>query len=45
MDTSLAIDVGRVFALERRSYTVWTQMIPDGITPKNRLLLGMPNAG
>ena len=45
MDTALAIDVGRVLALESRSYTVWTQMIPDGITPKNRLLLGMSNAG
>jgi hypothetical protein len=42
MDMALAIDVQRVFALERRGYTVWTQTIPANVTPKNRLLIGQP---
>ena len=30
--------------LEARGYRVWTQAIPDAITPKNRLLVGIPAA-
>jgi hypothetical protein len=28
--------------LESRGYRVWTQTIPDTITPKNRLLIAAP---
>jgi hypothetical protein len=30
--------------LEQRGYRVWTQTIPADITPKNRLLIGEPEA-
>jgi len=43
IDRSLAIDVLRAVRLEQRGYRVWTQSIPASITPKNRLLIGMPN--
>jgi hypothetical protein len=39
MDRALAIDAARAVRLESRGYRVWTQTIPSGITPKNRLLL------
>jgi hypothetical protein len=42
LEPSLGIDVMRVVALERRGYRVWTQNIPDSITPKNRLLIAQP---
>ena len=42
LDRSLAIDVARVVRLESRGYRVWTQSIPSEITPKNRLILGLP---
>jgi hypothetical protein len=42
LDGSLAIDVVRAMRLEQQGYRVWTQTIPAGITPKNRLLLGAP---
>jgi hypothetical protein len=42
VDTALAIDLQRVWTLERRGYRVWTQTIPATVTPKNRLLLGVP---
>lgn len=42
VDGALAIDLHRAWALERRGYRVWTQMIPAAITPKNRLLIGTP---
>jgi hypothetical protein len=42
MDRSLAIDVARVVRLESRGYCVRTQSIPPDITPKNRLILGLP---
>ncbi len=42
VDVPLAIDVRRVMRLEQRGYRVWTQRIPDTITPKNRLLIGVP---
>jgi hypothetical protein len=38
----LAIDILRAIRLEEHGYHVWTQTIPAGITPKNRLLLGSP---
>ena len=41
-DRALAIDVVRATRLQARGYRVWTQRIPAGITPKNRLLLASP---
>ena len=43
LDGSLAIDVMRAVRLEQSGYRVWTQMIASEITPKNRLLIGVPN--
>jgi len=43
VDGPMAIDVLRAIRLEQRGYRVWTQTIPSGITPKNRLLLGAPD--
>ena len=40
LDGPLAIDVMRAVRLEQQGYRVWTQTIPDDITPKNRLILG-----
>jgi hypothetical protein len=40
---ALAVDVTRAAALTRCGYHVWTQHIPQVITPKNRLLLGAPS--
>jgi Methyltransferase domain len=42
MDTSLAIDTMRAVRLERHGYRILTQTIPATITPKNRLLIGIP---
>jgi hypothetical protein len=42
IDGALAIDVMRAARLRQHGYRVWTLAIPDGITPKNRLLLGRP---
>jgi hypothetical protein len=42
LDASLAIDVTRAAALRAAGYEVLTQKIPEAITPKNRLLLGLP---
>jgi hypothetical protein len=42
LDHAMAVDAMRAVALERRGYRVWTQRIPEAITPKNRLLLGAP---
>ncbi len=44
MDAPLAIDAVRAERLRARGYRVWTQMIPDTITPKNRLLIGQPHS-
>ncbi len=44
LDRALAIDVMRATRVEAQGYRVWTQVIPDAITPKNRLLLGAPPA-
>lgn len=40
VDGPLAIDLMRAARLRQRGYRVWTQSIPAGITPKNRLLMG-----
>jgi hypothetical protein len=42
MDDALAIDVVRARRLTGRGYRIWTQLIPEDITPKNRLLIGAP---
>lgn len=42
MDLPLAVDALRAIRLETRGYRVWTQTIPEAVTPKNRLLLGVP---
>lgn len=44
VDVALAIDVRRALRLEAQGYRVWTQSIPADITPKNRLLIGVPRA-
>jgi SAM-dependent methyltransferase len=44
VDSALAIDVARAQRLRAQGYRVWTQTIPSGITPKNRLLLGSAGA-
>ena len=44
VDAPLAIDIVRAVHLKRCGYRVWTQTIPDAITPKNRLLLGAPTS-
>jgi hypothetical protein len=43
VDGAVAIDIVRAIRLERQGYRIWTQAIPEGITPKNRLLLGAPH--
>jgi len=40
----LAVDVMRAAWLGRQGYTVITRTIPEDITPKNRLLMGYPEA-
>lgn len=42
MDHALAIDVVRARRLASQGYHIWTQRIPQDITPKNRLLIGAP---
>ena len=42
VDRALAIDIGRARWLEAQGYQVRTQTIPEAITPKNRLLIGVP---
>lgn len=42
VDTTLAIDITRASVLKQQGYRVWTQTIPEGITSKNRLLIGAP---
>jgi hypothetical protein len=41
-DLAQAVDAMRAVRLEQRGYRVWTRMIPDEVTPKNRLLIAMP---
>jgi hypothetical protein len=40
VDVSLAIDATRARRLAAQGYTVHTQLVPETITPKNRLLMG-----
>jgi SAM-dependent methyltransferase len=42
LDGPLAVDVTRAARLRSGGYRVYTQVIPDDITPKNRLLLAEP---
>jgi hypothetical protein len=42
LDGPVAIDVVRAMRLAEQGYRIWTQTIPAGITPKNRLLMGAP---
>jgi hypothetical protein len=42
LDAALSIDVTRAARLRAHGYRVHTQRIPEAITPKNRLLLGVP---
>lgn len=42
LDGPLAVDVTRAALLRSRGYRIYTQIIPDDITPKNRLLMGEP---
>ena len=42
LDISLAIDATRAARLRGSGYRVFTQIIPEAITEKNRLLLGEP---
>ena len=45
VNAAVAIDVVRAMRLKQQGYRIWTQAIPADITPKNRLLLGAPEAG
>ncbi|MBX3187154.1 MAG: methyltransferase [Labilithrix sp.] len=42
VDAPLAIDVTRAARLRAHGYAVYTQKIPEAITPKNRLLMAEP---
>lgn len=42
VDGPVAVDIMRAVRLEHRGYRIWTQSIPETVTPKNRLLLGSP---
>lgn len=42
LDGPLAVDVARANWLQGNGYRIFTQQIPDDITPKNRLLMGEP---
>jgi len=42
VDGAVAIDIVRAVRLSQQGFRIWTQTIPEGITPKNRLLLGEP---
>jgi hypothetical protein len=44
VDRSMAIDILRARWLEAHGYLVRTQTIPEAITPKNRLLIGVPTS-
>ena len=44
LDPALAMDATRAARLRAHGYEVFTQSIPESITPKNRLLLGRPRA-
>jgi len=43
LDGALAVDVMRATRLRANGYRVWTLSIPADVTPKNRLLVGLPS--
>lgn len=45
LDGPMAVDVIRVTRLRALGWQVWTQHIPETVTPQNRLLLARPPAG
>ena len=45
IDGPLAVDATRAARLRAAGYQVFTRMIPESITPKNRLLMGQPTDG
>ncbi|MCB2148935.1 MAG: SAM-dependent methyltransferase [Deltaproteobacteria bacterium] len=45
LDGPTAVDVTRAARLRARGYQVMTRRIPEAITPKNRLLMGVPDQG
>jgi len=45
LDGPTAVDVTRAARLRARGYQVITRRIPEDITPKNRLLMGVPERG
>jgi hypothetical protein len=44
LDGPVAVDVARAMTLRMAGWRVWTQCIPDAITPQNRLLMAAPAA-
>jgi hypothetical protein len=42
MPADLAIDAMRATRLRARGYRIWTKTIPAEVTPRNRLLVGVP---
>ena len=42
LEGAVAVDVIRATRLRAAGYQVWTQTVPASITPKNRLLIGIP---
>lgn len=42
MAPDLAVDVARAIKLRGAGYEIYTAAIPAAITPKNRLLMGVP---
>lgn len=42
LDGPVAVDVARALTLRASGWQVWTQRIPDAITPQNRLLMAAP---
>jgi hypothetical protein len=42
MAADLAIDASRAIRLRARGYRIWTKTIPVDVTPRNRLLIGVP---
>lgn len=45
MDLALAVDTTRAQRLATAGYRVWTQVVPESITAKHRLLVGVPDDG
>lgn len=43
LDGPVAVDVARAMTLRTAGWRVWTQCIPDAITPQNRLLMAAPD--